>query len=152
MQLDMTLPATWWHRGLFVLAVMGVLPLLAREWRHPGIRCNWDGQIVSPDYQVTIGDGRHRRVFCDVTCAGIALQLSSHLPERVEVVDEATGVPLMADSAIFVRSRIVTNRHNGNRWHVFARRKDAERHAQESRGRLFVGDDRPLVNRSGASL
>ena len=63
----------------------------------------------------------------------------------VRVTDEVSGREVAASLAEYVRSTVVTTPTTGNRVHVFAERAAAERYAEETRGVVLEGEDRPLT-------
>jgi hypothetical protein len=134
---------------LIAAATLGLavgLPL-AGSWlrRTPGPRCTLDGLELSDLYRVRVVDAQTRALeFCCIRCAQIWLKRQAQRPRAIQVVDEASGVELSAEEAFFVRSLVVTTPSVGNRIHVFARRADAEKHANQFSGRLLEGTERPF--------
>ncbi len=137
--------ATW--SLLVAMAVFIVLPLVG-HWsrRSPDPGCALDGMPIAPLYRVEVSDAFHRtHVFCSPRCAMI--WLSRQPPERqytVQVTDEASGAPLDARSAWYVRSSIVTSPGSGNRIHVFRHQGDAERHGELFQGSILSENERPF--------
>ena len=140
-------PASWWRSGLAVLVVLGMLPVIGNIFRNDGSvsRCEWDGQVVRLEAVVTLELAGRIVTCCDVRCARNWLAAHSETPNRIQVRDEHGGNPIDSADAFFVRSAVVTNRINGNRWHVFGDQKTALRHARESRGRLMRGAEHPFA-------
>jgi hypothetical protein len=83
---------------------------------------------------LTMADGRSH-AFCSIECARrwLALQPGTH-PQEAVVRDALTGEPLDAYVAFFVRSKVVTNRANGNNIHAFRFRSDALEHVRRFGG------------------
>jgi hypothetical protein len=65
------------------------------------------------------------------------------------VVDGATGAEVPAAEAFYVRSVVVADAVTRDRVHAFARREDAERHAEAHHGTLLVGAERPFPPAAG---
>jgi hypothetical protein len=135
-----------WVTGLAGLLVAVGLPFAghwARSRRGPD--CALDGMPVEAVYRVEVVDGRGRsHAFCCLRCAQIWLDHQPAAPQSVTVTDEATGAPLDAAAAFYVRSEVVTTPTTGNRVHVFANRADARRHAEHNHGRVLSGPEAPL--------
>ena len=135
-----------WVVGLGGLVVAAVLPVLAhRARRQTEPACALDGGGIVPDYRVEIidaGGGRHE--FCCLSCAATWLQNEPAAPRSVTVVDEASGAPLDAAVAWYVRSSVVTTPVTGNRVHVFRSRADAEHHADRFGGVVLLPSENPL--------
>ena len=144
-------PASWWRSGLAVLVVLGMLPVIGNIFRNDSSvsRCEWDGQVMRPEAAVTLELAGRGVTCCDVRCARNWLASHSERPTLIQVRDEHGGDPIDSADAFFVRSAVVTNRVNGNRWHVFGDRETALRHAGESRGRLMRGDEHPFAGVRG---
>ena len=144
-------PASWWRSGLAVLVVLGMLPVIGNIFRNDSSvsRCDWDGQVVRLEAAVTLELAGRSVTCCDVRCARNWLASHSERPTRIQVQDEHGGGPIDSAEAFYVRSAVVTNRVNGNRWHVFGDRETALRHARESRGRLMRGDEHPFAGVRG---
>ena len=130
------------------------LPFLGTWLRHaPADHCALDGAAIVPCYRVRVEDSAGRSYdFCCVHCAQMWLEGRSSQVRTVRVTDEATGVELDAEKAIFVRSLVVTTPTTGNRIHVFLDRADAEQHAEKCRGTILSGDERPFASRFQAKL
>ncbi len=98
--------------------------------------CAMDGQELSPSLRVDLvmPDGT-RAAFCSIQCAlnWLARQPGTH-PKEAVVRDALSGDPLDSYTAHFVRSKIVTNRANGNNIHAFQYRTDAAEHIRRFGG------------------
>jgi hypothetical protein len=98
--------------------------------------CEMDGQELSPTLRVDLrmADGVSH-AFCTIECARrwLAQQPNATVKEAV-VRDALTGEPLDAYVAFFVRSKLVTNRANGNNIHAFRFRADAAEHIRRFGG------------------
>jgi hypothetical protein len=141
----MTAGGRWIARGLLALVVVG-LPF-AGHWARQGRagRCALDGDRIDPVYRVRIVDrAGANREFCCILCAERWLALEAAGSSIVYVTDEIGGKELPASDAYFVRSTVVTQPATGNRVHAFARRSDAQRHADEAHGAMLAGGERPL--------
>jgi hypothetical protein len=135
-----------WSLLLTGLAVVVGIPLAGRlARRDDGPRCDFDGQPVDAVYRVRVvgPDGREYS-FCCVHCAQLWLARRDDPPAAVYVTDEATGEPVEARAAAFVRSTVVTNPVTGNRVHAFRDRAAAEEHARAFGGWVLTGDERPF--------
>ena len=129
------------------LALVTALPFAGRALRdETRERCALDGVIVDARHAVRVVDRETAasRRFCCTTCAAAWLVREPIWPRQVFVTDEETGTELDAERASFVRSSVVAVPATGNRIHVFATESAAKRHAEEFRGTILVGDDRPL--------
>lgn len=130
------------------LAVVVGLPLLGTWLRRQSSEgCALDGVRIDPRYEVRIADargGKHR--FCCLQCAVWWQQRQEEKPRQVLVTDEASGQLLDVESAVFVRSGVITNATTGNRVHVFQNLRDAEHHAEVSRGTILSGAARPFAD------
>lgn len=134
------------HRRVCILggaALLGsvltlVVALASAQWG--GFKghetCAMDGQELSPGLRVdfVMADGT-RPAFCSIQCAlnWLARQPGTH-PKEAVVRDALTGDPLDSYTAYFVRSKIVTNRANGNDIHAFQYRTDAAEHIRRFGG------------------
>lgn len=100
-----------------------------------GERCALDATKIEPIYQVDIipVEGKVLK-FCCIECAKKWLAANKGRVTGVTVTDEVTGNRIDASISWFVESSVITNHSTGNRIHVFAEKKDAERHARD-----FVG-------------
>ncbi len=141
---------TRWVAAVALVAVCS-LPLVGSALRgDPPPRCAADGVVLASDPRVRVElDAGATHGFCCVSCAERFLDARGAAAERVLVIDEETGAPVVADRAFFVRSRVVTEPATGDRIHVFASQRDAERHAETYRGRLLTGDERPFAQTDG---
>ena len=92
---------------------------------------------------MTDRDGREFS-FCCVHCTRLWLAQRDDPPAAVAVTDEATGEPVEARAAVFVRSTVATNPVTGNRVHAFRDRAAAEEHARVFGGWVLTGDERPF--------
>ena len=124
------------------LLLMALIALASSLWREYGAAesCEMDGQPLSPSLRVDLklADGTSHE-FCTIACATrwLAHQPSGTLKEAT-VRDSISGDPLDAYVAFFVRSKLVTNRANGNNIHAFRFRTDAQRHIEKFGGRLIA--------------
>jgi hypothetical protein len=135
---------TSWTIPLLVVLVVA-LPLAARLLRGRPGGCALDGMPIDPVYRVEATDDRGQVYpFCCLRCAELWLQRRPNPPRAVTVTDEATGEPIDAASAWYVRSGVVTNRATGNRVHVFGNRADAEKHAETCRGAVLSESEKPF--------
>ncbi len=95
-----------------------------------------DGQELSPGLRVdfVMADGG-RPAFCSIRCGlnWLARQPETH-PKEAVVRDALTGDPIDSYTAYFVRSKIVTNRANGNKIHAFQYQSDAAEHVRRFGG------------------
>jgi len=135
------------------VVVLGMLPVIGNALRHDAVRhrCAFDGQVTLPAMVVTMDVSGRSITCCDVRCARRWLVAHSFVATRIEVRDERGGGAIDSSAAFFVRSSVITNRVNGNRWHVFRDRAAAEQHARESRGRLMQGEDHPFADPGGVN-
>ena len=136
----------FWFTSLVVAVLAVGLPCLgtwSRRQRLP--QCAVDGVAVEPIYAVEIAaaEGQSRR-FCCIRCAEYWLARNPSPSTVVQVTDEVTSQPIASQEAFFVRSSVLTNAVTGNRIHAFADRADAEAHANQFRGKLLTGDERPF--------
>lgn len=136
------------RRLLWGSAWLGIvigLPIAGRSLRRVRTdRCDFDGDLIMPIYQVRVVDAQsaeHR--FCCVLCAEQWIERAVG-PLEVFVTDETTGRELPAERAVFVRSNVVTQPSTGNRIHAFADRGQAARHAREAGGKVLSPAERPL--------
>lgn len=129
------------------LALICALPFALRPLRVDGTeRCALNGVPVDPAYAVrlldeTSGTSLH---FCCPMCADVWAAKSKPTRWRAFVIDEASGREIDAADAWFVRSRVVAVPATDSRVHSFADEAAARRHAEEFRGTLLEGDERPL--------
>jgi hypothetical protein len=99
-------------------------------------------------YRVRIVDDRQQNhAFCSVRCAEMWLQGKNMPMAEIFVTDESSGEEMLADTAHFVRSLVLTTRVSGNRVHVFRDRADAENHASHWRGTILEDAQRPFTVR-----
>ena len=135
-----------WSGGLVGLLFLAALPAVRRWALSPETGwCAFDGQPIQPAYRVLVVEGPGQtREFCCVRCADLWLRRQPDRPQDVVVTDEATGRPVVAAAAVFVRSTVVTQPTTGNRVHTFANPADAHRHASAARGTVLTGADRPF--------
>lgn len=136
----------WWGMALLSLLVAAALPGIGRMLRVlPAQRCALDGAEVDPQTRVLLTTAdQTRRSFCSLFCAERWLAASGARPQSVLVVDETTGTAIPSEQAYFVRSLIIAHEPTGERRHAFRNPQDARRHAEEHRGRILEGDDRPF--------
>jgi hypothetical protein len=136
-------------RALGLLLGLGLvvgLPVLGSWTRRPAAAgCALDGMKVDPAYRVEVvdADGRAHE-FCCPNCAAAWLSHQAAPPRSVTATDEATGEPVNAAAAWYVRSSVTTAPVAGNRTHVFRDRGAAERHAAAYAGRVLSASDNPL--------
>jgi hypothetical protein len=133
-----------WIAGL---ALVAALPVAGRAMRGSrDARCAMDGAPVDSLHAVRIeAEGAAARMLCSVACASSWLASEPPGPHRVVVTAEDTGREVDAASAWFVESRVVAVRAAGCYIHAFATREAAERHAEEFRGKLLMGDAAPFA-------
>ncbi len=138
---------SWWFTGLAGLLVAFLIPLVAHWIRgERGLHCAWDGLEIEPLYQVDIVDqSGSAHTFCCLRCAEFWLHRRDRLPERILVVDEASGQEIDSADAHYVRSTVVINRITGERRHVFLHADDALNHVAAARGHQLLGDERPFA-------
>jgi hypothetical protein len=142
----MTMRRWLWLEVVVGLLVIVGLPFLGKWVRHTAERhCAYDGARIVPLYQVRVeDDGGLERAFCCIECARLWLQRENTRARTILVTDEVTGRPVAASSAWFVRSRVITMPHTGNRVHAFKSKEDALKHAETASGSLLQGMDRPF--------
>jgi NosL protein len=144
----------WRRRVVAVVVVVVVVLPLVGKWLRSGAtpRCALDGVPIEPLYRVRVVDGQGaEHLFCCIDCARHWLEQEPPGRRTVFVTDETSGEEIDADSAWFVRSRVVTTPATGNRVHAFRTRADATRHAEAARGKLLRGDDRPFRQEARAT-
>jgi nitrous oxide reductase accessory protein NosL len=132
--------------GLLGLVVVVGLPVAGNWARHRGDgTCALTGMAIDPVYRVEVVDSRgHPHAFCCVTCARAWLKKAPGEPKAITVTDEASGEPIDAGTAFYVRSFVVTMPTTGNRIHVFRNREDAEKHAAAHAGIVLSESERPF--------
>lgn len=134
-----------WCLGLTYLAVLAALAAwgpLARRGAEP--TCAYDGGPIDPLYRVRIVSHERDHSFCCISCAEAWLRTTTSPPQTVLVTDEASGEPIDAQAAHFVRSVVITHPATGNRIHTFRNPRDAEDHARAFRGTLLDHAERPF--------
>jgi endogenous inhibitor of DNA gyrase (YacG/DUF329 family) len=132
----------WALVGLAVVIGLPVAGWWARRSATPG--CALDGMPIDPAYRVQVADADgHTYAFCCPRCAAIWLERRATQAVAVTVTDEASGEPVDAAAAWFVRSSVVTAPASGNRIHAFRDRADAERHAERFLGTVLPPPDTP---------
>jgi hypothetical protein len=138
--------STWLQMVAGLLVIVG-LPLLGAWARHTrAMQCSYDGAVIVPLYQVHIVDDRGRaREFCCIECARLWLNRDDAHARTILVTDETTGQAIAAQSAWFVRSRVITVPHTRNRIHAFQAKADAVRHADSASGAILAGADKPFA-------
>ncbi len=136
-----------WGTALVGLVVVVGLPLAGHWARHPRAEgCALDGAAINPVYRVEVVDARgYPHAFCCPRCARIWLDSEPAPPRAITVTDEASGEPIDAAAAWFVRSAVVTVPATGNRIHAFRNREDAQMHADRFAGVVLSGPERPLA-------
>jgi len=133
-----------WTAGLALVAALPVAGRAMRGGREG--RCALDGAPVDALHAVRVeAEGGAARTLCSVACAASWLAHEPPGPHRVVVTAEDTGRDVDAASAWFVESRVVAVRATGCYIHAFATREAAERHAEEFRGKLLLGDAAPFA-------
>ena len=127
------------------LLIVGVPVVGSWARRNQAPRCTLDGQEIVPTFAVRVTDraGTSHR-FCCIRCAERWLDRNDVRSATVVVTDEVTGTELDARAAVFVRSRVVTNRITENRVHAFRDMADAVAHTREFGGRILGPDERPF--------
>jgi hypothetical protein len=142
----MTLSKLPWLPALVgLLAVAGVALLAHRARRTAEVNCALDGTKIDSIYRVEVVDGAgiiHR--FCCPVCARLWLKQQAAPPQNLIVTDEASGAPVEAASAHYVRSAVVTVPGTGNRVHAFRTAEDAEKYAEQFKGVVLSDDENPL--------
>ncbi len=135
-----------WALLLVGLVVLVGLALVGHWARRPsGPVCALDGAPLVPDYQVEIVDAHGTtRSFCCVRCAEIWLRREQGRPQAITVTDEASGEPIDAAQAWYVRSSVMTTPATRNCIHVFRSRADAEKHADAFAGAVLSESERPF--------
>jgi len=134
------------------LALVCALPFALRPLRVDGAdRCALDGVVIDARYAVRVLDetsGESHR-FCCPMCAETWIARDPSVRRQAFVTDESSGAEVDARDAWFVRSRVVAVPATDSRVHSFAKEAAAGRHAEEFRGTLLEGDERPLraINR-----
>lgn len=133
-----------WTAGLALVAALPVAGQALRGGREG--RCAMDGAPVDALHAIRVeAGGRPARTLCSVACAEAWLANEPPGTRRVVVTAEDTGREVDAASAWFVESRVVAVRAAGCYIHAFATQEAAERHAEEFRGKLLVGDAAPFA-------
>jgi nitrous oxide reductase accessory protein NosL len=132
--------------GLVGLVVAVGLPVAGNWARHRAAgTCALDGMKIDPVYRVEVVDFRGRaEPFCCLKCAEMWLKNRSGQTRTIRVTDEASGEVIDADTAVYVRSSVVTMPTTGNRVHVFRNRADAEKHAAAHAGIVLSESERPF--------
>jgi hypothetical protein len=131
-----------WKVGLAYLLLAGLVAVGTSLWSRRAAtgRCEQDGQELSAALRVDLemADGT-RHQFCSIECARRWLAGQSGAVLKAAVVRDAlTGEPIDSYVAFFVRSKIVTNRSNGNNIHAFRYRTDAMDHIRRFGGELIA--------------
>jgi hypothetical protein len=126
------------------LAVLAALPLLVPR-RPRSDPCSCSDPATSGHLVEVAVSGAGVRRFEGVECAARWLETSGARPKRIFVTDEVGRVRLDATDAWFVESPVVAVAATDDHVHVFARREDAERHADAYRGRVLVEGERPFA-------
>jgi hypothetical protein len=134
--------------ALFVggLLASALIPVAGRALQpSQGPRCAADGVSLekAPVVQIETDTADVLR-FCCIGCAETWLEVTGTKPARTLVEDAASGQPIDARSAWFVRSLVLAQPATGDRIHAFRTQEDAERHAKAYAGRVLVGDAIPL--------
>jgi hypothetical protein len=135
------------------LLAVGATPLLARALApgEPGA-CAYDGLQVEAGAPVVVEGAGEVHRFCCVSCAQRFLEGAGDASVlRVWVTDAATGKPVAAGAATFVRGGVLANAATGDRVLAFSSREDAERHAEAHGGVVLDGDERPLRTSPGVA-
>jgi hypothetical protein len=135
-----------WCVVLIGMVVIVALPFAGR-WarRQPEGRCAFDGGKIEPRFRVGIVDaGGLSHDFCCIHCAERWLDKQALKPQAITVTDEISGLEIDPGEAIFVRSSVITTATTRNRIHVFRYPEDARRHAEQSRGSVLSGAEKPL--------
>jgi hypothetical protein len=129
-----------------LLAVVVGLPLAVHRLRgNTRPRCAFDDKAVGRTSRVDVVDAEGRpHVFCCPSCAMAWLVRRPDPPRSVTVTDEASGQPLDADQAVYVRSSEGDERATGLRLHAYRSRADAERHADSYMGVVLTESERPF--------
>jgi len=105
--------------------------------RSSSLKCSLDGVRIDPLYEVTIiQEGETSYSFSCILSAQIWLMEKSEPLSSIWVTDEMTGEKIKAELAYYVESDTITTPHTGNRIHVFAKKTEAESHAQEFKGKI----------------
>ena len=128
-----------------LLVVVG-LPLAGKWVRgRQGPRCEFDGLPIEPLYRVRVVDrAGHSHSLCGIRCVNLWLARQEAPPDRIYVIDEASGQEMDARSAFFVWSGVVTNPITRNRVHAFREKAAAEEHARSFHGQVLTDDERPF--------
>jgi len=129
------------------LAVAALLPWLGQSIRRNAqVRCALDGAQINWTHAVSIISPQEgRSSFCSLACAEKWLRVSGVQPQQIRVTDEATGGELDAGLAFYVHSRVLTHAPTRERRHVFGSVAQARQHADDHRGRILQGDERPFA-------
>jgi hypothetical protein len=128
-----------------LLVVAGLALVAHRGRRAPEASCALDGTKIHSIYKVNIVDGSGAvHQFCCPVCARIWLRQQAAPPQQLLVTDEASGAPVDAASAHYVRSAVVTVPGTGNRVHAFRTADDAEKYAERFAGVVLSEDENPL--------
>jgi hypothetical protein len=141
----MTTRTFCWLASLVALMAFG-LPLLGHWARStPEVTCALDGVAVDPLMRVRVVDDQGKEhLFCCIRCATLWLNGEGTRPRQIFVTDEVSGREIDAAAAWFVRSRVVTVPHTGNRLHAFATWADATRHVHTGHGVILADADCPF--------
>jgi hypothetical protein len=142
----MILSPAYWKTAAIGLALLVAIAVAGPVIRHRASSgCALDGMPVDPLLRVRVMDGGgDSHDFCCIRCAQLWLEHQARPPRGIYVADEKTGEEVEAGHAYFVRSRVATVAATENRIHAFARRADAERHAQLYGGSLLLDAERPF--------
>jgi hypothetical protein len=140
----MNRPYLWLILAGLIVAVGA--PLAGNWWRRqPEHSCRLDRAKIVALYRVSVVDQQDQtNEFCCIRCAELWLSNQEVKSRAIYVTDEASGQPIGAATAYFVRSPVVTTATTQNRIHAFATRSDAEKHLERYGGQMLQGEDRPF--------
>ena len=129
--------------GLLVAVGLPLAGHWARQRTEP--LCTLDSVRIDPAYRIEVVDSEGRtHAFCCPLCAGTWLRRQPSPPRSITVTDEASGEPIDAAKAYYVRNAVETTPVSGNRIHVFRHQADAERNAREHAGVVLLPSENPF--------
>jgi hypothetical protein len=129
------------------LLCIAALPLVAERLREHRERCEMDGVALDPAFRALVRvaeEGGRTHAFCCVTCAESWISRRGVVPLAVLVTDGVSGKEIDARTAWFVRTLGNVSDGAPDPIRVFAREKDALRHASVHGGRVLSGWERPF--------
>lgn len=124
---------------IIIFVIIGLVAAMSAMLKgRAGTRCDYDGTRIQPIYGVTFTfEDATQKQFCSVSCAVLDLKNEEKKLSYITVVDEVTGTKIDASLVFFVESDVFTLPHVKNNIHVFAKKEDALRHADQFNGNLI---------------